>query len=140
MSETSNSCSTSRKRALRVLIADDYPDCAESAAAVLSLEKFQTQVAHDGEEALARASTWRPHVCVLDLGMPGLDGYQLARRLREESWADGALLIALTGWTSAKDQAQALRAGFDFCVHKPAEPQSLLRMIASRVTVTPSTD
>jgi len=73
---------------------DDYPDSAESIAAWLALTGFDTQTAHDGDEALRQAIVWRPHVCIVDLGMPKLDGFELARYLREQSWAADIVLIA----------------------------------------------
>lgn len=117
------------RRPLRVLIADDYVDAAESLSMLLSCVGIETQVALDGEEALARARSWHPHVCVLDLGMPRLDGRDLARRIRAEPWAGEALLIALTGWTTPQARRSALDAGFDHYVPKPADPAKLVRLI-----------
>src|SRR5205809_7749166 len=82
------------KTPVRVLVVDDYPDSAESVARWLALDGFETQVAPDGENALIQANLWHPQVCLVDLGMPKLDGFELAQRLREESWAAGTVLIA----------------------------------------------
>jgi len=114
---------------LRVLIADDYADAAESLAMLLASAGVDTEIAMDGEQALERANTWRPHICVLDLEMPKLDGREIARQIREQSWCERPLLIALTGWTAAKDQRSALDAGFDHYVTKPVEPAKLVRII-----------
>ncbi len=114
---------------LRVLIADDYADAAESLSMLLSCVGIETRIALDGEEALERASAWQPHICVLDIGMPGLDGRELARRIRAQSWAERPLLVALTGWTSAHDRRSALEAGFDHYLTKPADPVKLVRVI-----------
>ena len=120
------------KPPIRVLVVDDYPDSAESVAGWLALDGFETQVAHDGESALIQASLWHPQVCIVDLGMPKLDGFGLAQRLREESWADGTVLIAHTGYTASEVRHRALQAGFDHYLTKPAEPQEFLRVIENR--------
>jgi CheY-like chemotaxis protein len=117
--------------ALRVLIADDYVDAAESLAMLLSRSGIETQVAVEGEQALTRAYGWRPHVCILDIGMPGLDGNEIARRIRAQNWRERPLLIALSGWTAAQDRISALDAGFDHYLTKPVEPARLVRIIQS---------
>jgi DNA-binding response OmpR family regulator len=125
-----------RCAALRVLIADDYPDSAETMAVLLSLAGFDTRIATDGEDALSKASAWRPHVCVLDLGMPKLDGYELARRLRDLSWGECCLLIAHTGWTAISDRREASDAGFDCYINKPTDPAELVRVIRNSGQLT----
>ena len=115
--------------ALRVLIADDYADSAETLAVVFSIAGIVTEIAMDGEQALACASNWRPHICVLDIQMPKLDGRELARRIREQAWIERPLLIALTGRTTAQDRRSALEAGFDHYMIKPANPGKLLSII-----------
>jgi CheY-like chemotaxis protein len=114
---------------LRILIADDYVDAAESLAMLLSRAGIETRVAVEGEQALTRANGWRPHVCVLDIEMPGLDGNEIARRIRAQQWRERPLLIALTGWTSAQDRRNALESGFDHYLTKPVEPARLVRII-----------
>jgi CheY-like chemotaxis protein len=116
---------------LRVLIADDYPDAAESLAMLFAGWGHETRVAEDGEEALVLAGQWLPDVCVLDLDMPRVDGCEAARRIREQEWAAHPLLIAFSGWTGAEHKQQALQAGFDHFVMKPVEPPRLLRIIRS---------
>jgi DNA-binding response OmpR family regulator len=116
---------------LRVLVADDYADAAESLALVLSIAGIETGIALDGEQALTCATEWRPHVCVLDIQMPKLDGCAIARRIREQSWIERPLLIALSGWTSAQDKRTALEAGFDHYMTKPANLVSLLHIMQS---------
>jgi DNA-binding response OmpR family regulator len=115
--------------AVRVLIADDYADTAESLAMLLTIAEFETEVALDGEEALARASAWHPHVCVLDLEMPKVDGREIARRIRQQEWSERPLLIALSGWTSLRDQRGALDAGFDHYIPKPVDPAILVGLV-----------
>jgi CheY-like chemotaxis protein len=114
---------------VRVLIADDYVDAAESLALVLSIKGVTTQVAVDGAQALACAYRWRPHVCVLDIGMPKLDGCEIARRIREQKWIERPLLIALTGWTTEHSRRSAFEVGFDHYMMKPADPMTLVRIL-----------
>jgi CheY-like chemotaxis protein len=114
---------------LRLLIADDYTDAAESLAMLLGAAGVETAVAFDGEAALDQATRWRPHICVLDLDMPKIDGHEIARRIREQGWPDRPLLIALTGLTTAQDVGRAMEAGFDHYILKPVEPQKLMGLI-----------
>lgn len=114
-------------QAPRVLIADDYDDAAQSLSILLQTTGMRTQIALDGRRALQIAMRWQPDVCVLDLQMPGLDGREVARRIRAQSWKQRPLLIALTGWTA--EQKSALDAGFDHYVTKPVEPAWLIRLI-----------
>jgi CheY-like chemotaxis protein len=119
------------KLPLRVLIADDYVDAAESLALVLSIEGVTTHVAVDGAQALACANRWRPHICVLDIGMPKLDGCEIARRIREQQWTERPFLIALTGWTTEHNRRSAFEVGFDHYMTKPADPMTLVRILQS---------
>jgi CheY-like chemotaxis protein len=116
---------------LRVLIADDYPDAAESLAMLLAGWGHETRVAQDGEQALAVARQWHPDVCVLDLEMPKLDGCETARRIREQEWESHPLLIAFSGWTGVEHKHNAVAAGFDHYIVKPVEPTKLMRIIRS---------
>jgi DNA-binding response OmpR family regulator len=103
---------TGSRMACRVLIADDYMDAAESLALLLAADSnFETEVALDGQAALDCANEWHPHICVLDLDMPKVDGLKLARQIREQNWSERPLLIALSGWTSVRDRTGALEAG-----------------------------
>jgi len=113
----------------RVLIADDYSDAAESLAMLLRLAGFETQVATRGDDALLQALRWRPHICVLEIDMPGCYGREIARSLRQQSGTQGPLLIALTAWTSDEDRHRTLEAGFDYYFLKPVEPERLVRTI-----------
>ena len=115
-----------------VLIADDNPDGPESLAALLSMHGHQVHVAADGNEALAQAERVRPDVVLLDIGMPGLTGYEVATRIRAAEWGRSMMLIALTGWGQAEDQARALAAGFDHHMTKPLELERLLELLANR--------
>jgi CheY-like chemotaxis protein len=115
----------------RVLIADDYADAAKSLALVLSVAGVETTIAMDGEEALALAESWHPHICVLDLLMPKLNGLEVARRIRDRVWITRPLLVAMTGRTTAQDKRGALEAGFDHYMTKPADPATIVRLIQS---------
>lgn len=114
----------------RVLVVDDNADAADSVAMFLRLEGHSVETACDGHEALARAAAFAPDVVVLDIGLPGLDGYEVARRLRQSSFCGASLLVALTGYGQRGDQAQAHAAGFDHHLVKPADPCRLARLVA----------
>jgi signal transduction histidine kinase/CheY-like chemotaxis protein len=116
----------------RVLIADDNRDAAESLALLLELSGHDVRVAHLGQTALSLAQTFRPDVALLDIGMPDLSGYEVARVLRQEPWATELQLIALTGWGQDDDRRSAMEAGFDHHLTKPIDPDQLGRLIAGR--------
>jgi CheY-like chemotaxis protein len=109
----------------RVLIVDDNRDGAEALAELLGLWKYDTRVAFDGGSALALAADYRPDAVILDIGMPGMDGYETARRLREDSSLRSARLIALTGYGRSEDRERARSAGFDVHLTKPLDPQAI---------------
>jgi PAS domain S-box-containing protein len=113
----------------RVLIVDDNRDAAESLAMLLGLSGCQVALAFDGLAAIATAATFQPDVVLLDIGMPGMDGYETARRLR--STADGSrmLLVALTGWGQQEDKQQAIEAGFDEHFTKPMDSAVLAALL-----------
>ena len=115
----------------RVLIADDNKDAADSLAMLLNLSGHELRVAYSGRAALALAQTFRPHVAVLDIGMPDMSGYEVARELRRESWGAGVCLVALTGWGQPDDRRRAQEAGFDHHLTKPIDPETLAALIAS---------
>jgi PAS domain S-box-containing protein len=113
----------------RILVVDDNRDAAGTLALLLRLEGHDVSVAHDGPTALEAASRQRPEVAFLDLAMPGMDGYELCRRLRAEPVLAGILLVALTGWGQEEDRRRSHQAGFDRHVIKPVTPQSLRRVL-----------
>jgi len=117
----------------RVIIADDNVDAAESLAMLLQVEGHDVRVAQDGLSALSLALAFRPQVAILDIGMPQLDGYSLARELRKEPWGAEALIIALTGRGQEEDKRQAASAGFDVHLTKPVDPDIVASLIASRI-------
>jgi PAS domain S-box-containing protein len=105
---------------LRVLVVDDNVDAAESLAALLDLAGHATRIAHDGDQALLAAHEFRPEVVFLDIGMPGKDGYEVAKALRGRPETQQAVLVALTGWGAKDDRARSRSAGFDHHLTKPA--------------------
>lgn len=115
---------------VRVLIVDDNVDAATSLSYVLSLAGYHTAVAHDGTRALELAETLRPSVVLLDIGLPGMSGHEVARRLRATPGGRELRLIAVTGWGHEKDRAKSLEAGFDSHLTKPIDPEVLLQHIA----------
>jgi CheY-like chemotaxis protein len=117
-------------RGRRVLIVDDNRDAAESVALYLQLEGHEVKSVGDGPQALACVPVFAPHVVVLDIGLPQISGYEVARRLREMPAGRDALLVALTGYGQKEDQARARDAGFDHHFVKPTDPQALVRLIA----------
>ena len=121
----------------RVLIADDNRDAAESLSLLLEFSGHEVRVAHLGRTAVSLAQTFRPDIALLDIGMPDLSGYEVARALRQESWAGNLQLIALTGWGQDDDRRRALEAGFDHHLTKPIDPDQLESLIASRSNLTP---
>ena len=106
----------------RVLVVDDNVDAADTVAMFLRIEGHVVQTAADGHEALASAATFEPEVVVLDIGLPLVDGYEVARRLRQLPATRQALMVALTGYGQAADREQAQAAGFDLHLVKPADP------------------
>jgi PAS domain S-box-containing protein len=113
----------------RILVVDDNRDAAASLAVLLRLEGHEAEVAHDGTAALEAVRRQRPDVAFLDLAMPGMDGYELCRRLRADPALTPALLVALTGWGQEADRRRSEEAGFDRHLVKPVEPQSLRRLL-----------
>ncbi len=117
-------------RRLRVLVADDVADSADSLAILLRTLKHEVHVARDGPQALEVARQVRPDAAILDIGMPGLTGYEVATRIRRHDWGRKITLIALTGWGQQHDIALSQRAGFDHHMTKPADTSLLARYLA----------
>jgi CheY-like chemotaxis protein len=105
----------------RVLIADDNADSAESLAMVMRMWGHEVLLAHDGTEALQLAERERPDALILDIGMPGLSGYEVARHIRSQQWGRELLLLAVTGWGQSEDVQRAREAGFDQHMTKPVD-------------------
>ncbi|MGH8201296.1 MAG: hybrid sensor histidine kinase/response regulator [Steroidobacteraceae bacterium] len=112
-------------KSLRLLVADDNRDSAATCAALLEASGHEVSVAHTGRDAFDLARRLHPDALLLDIGMPELNGYQLARRIRCTGWGRSAMLIAITGWGQEEDKRQALAAGFDHHLTKPIDPYGL---------------
>jgi CheY-like chemotaxis protein len=115
----------------RVVIADDNRDGADSLAMLLNLSGFEVYTAHTGPEALEAAIRYKPRVAILDIGMPGMNGYELARRIRVEAWGTRMMLIAVTGWGQEQDKLKAQTAGFDHHFTKPVDFSALEQVLRS---------
>ncbi len=118
-----------RKR--RILVADDNVDAATSLAVLLRLSGHDVETATDGVEALATAERFAPDAVLLDLAMPRMNGYDVARGIREAPWGGKMFLIALTGWAQESDRARTREAGFNLHLVKPASPTELLEILAN---------
>ena len=114
----------------RVLIADDNRDAAESLAMLLQMEGHEVTVVHDGREAVTAFETSHPDAALLDIGMPGLNGYEIARIIRRSPLGRDVTLIAVTGWGQDNDKAQAAQAGFNHHFTKPVEPDAITALLA----------
>ena len=117
----------------RVLVADDNVDAASSVAMMLELDGYEVEIAHDGHQAIERAAAARPDAMVVDIGMPGADGYEVARRVRRSAWGRDVLLVATTGWGQPEDKQRAVEAGFDAHFTKPVYPEHLRELLAARL-------
>jgi CheY-like chemotaxis protein len=119
----------------RILVADDDRDVADSIAILLRMEGHDVTVANDGPSALKAITEMSPHIALLDIGLPHLDGYEIAARVRQQLGFE-VMLVAITGWGQASDKARALAAGFDRHYTKPVEPDviaNLCREILGRL-------
>jgi DNA-binding response OmpR family regulator len=116
-------------RPLRILLADDDRDATISLATLLRLEGYAVHHVYDGGAALAEVREFDPDLVLVDIGMPTLSGYDVARHIREHYGKDRPVLIALTGWKQASDRILAMLAGFHYHVAKPYDPNALLAMI-----------
>jgi CheY-like chemotaxis protein len=97
---------------------------------ILQVEGHEVHVVYSGEQALAAGRELRPAVVILDIGMPDVDGYQVARAAREEEWGSRITLIAVTGWGQESDKEKAYAAGFDEHLRKPVDPAAVLEALA----------
>ena len=115
----------------RVLVVDDNIDSAESLALLLRLKGYDVEVAHDGPAALEAAVSFQPEAVLLDIGLPGLDGFQVAGELRLRPPTERALLVALTGYGQEDDQRRSREAGFDHHLVKPVDPQVIYELLVA---------
>jgi CheY-like chemotaxis protein len=113
----------------RVLLVDDNPDSTEPLSLLLQARGHDTRVAVEGEQAINLADVFQPTCVVLDLGLPGMDGFEVARRLRERPYGRGLVLIALTGWAGKEVRTKAAAAGFDYHLVKPVDLAELEHIV-----------
>lgn len=114
----------------RILVVDDNEDSAESLTILLSLAGHKTHTAYDGLEALGAAETFRPDMILLDIGLPKLNGYEVARKIRKQPWGQVMVLVALTGWGQEEDRRRSRDAGFNHHLTKPVDPLELTNLLA----------
>jgi CheY-like chemotaxis protein len=115
----------------KVLVVDDNADAADSLAILLRMAGCQVEVAYDGSETLELASSFKPDVVLLDIGLPGMDGYEVARKLREMPEMKEIVLVAVTGYGRDDDRIRTRDAGFQFHLTKPINHQSLRSLLAN---------
>lgn len=132
--ESAGAAVAARGRSRRVLVADDNADALMTMATLLEIEGHEVHTAADGAQALAQAEKVRPEIAILDIGMPRLNGHQVAERIRAAEWGRSMRLIALTGWGQVQDQERARVAGFDHHCTKPVAVEQLLALLAEQTT------
>jgi PAS domain S-box-containing protein len=117
------------QNAARILVVDDNVDAADGLKMLLELDGEEARIAYDGETALLIAREFRPQIVLLDVGIPRMDGYEIARRLREFPETRDAILVAVTGWGQSEDRRRSKAAGFDYHLVKPVDPATLQRLL-----------
>jgi two-component system CheB/CheR fusion protein len=120
----------------RVLVVDDNRDSAETLGMLLTIKGNEVRTAHDGVEAVEVAGAYRPELVLLDIGLPKLNGYDVARRIRQQPWGRAVTLVALTGWGQDEDRRRSMEAGFDHHVVKPVDFDALERLLAGSPPAT----
>jgi DNA-binding response OmpR family regulator len=115
----------------RILVVDDNRDGVASLALLLNMAGHETRTAFDGEEAVKVAEQFDPHIVLLDLGLPKLNGYDVCRRIRKQKQGMSILIVAVTGWGQDEDKMKSLDAGFDMHLVKPVEAEHLMAVLAA---------
>jgi len=118
--------------ARRVLVVDDNIDALEATGLVLQMIGHHVKLAQDGLKALDLAEEFSPEVILLDIGLPGMDGYEVAKRIRKKPWGANLFLIAMTGWGQTRDKEESKKAGFDAHLTKPVDPEELEQILRTR--------
>ncbi|RYX95721.1 MAG: hybrid sensor histidine kinase/response regulator [Comamonadaceae bacterium] len=113
----------------KILVVDDNVDAADTLEALLAMDGFEVRTVYDGLAAVAAAAEGKPDVVVMDIGMPGMDGYDAARKIRQQAGGDAMVLIALTGWGQTTDRTRASEAGFNHHLVKPVDYDQLIRCL-----------
>ena len=115
----------------RILVVDDNRDAADSLGMLLRFQGADVHIVDNGPTALEALTTYGPSVVLLDIGMPGMDGYELARRMRQQQGGEDVTLIALTGWGQEQDRRLSKEAGIDYHLIKPVDWESLVSLLTS---------
>lgn len=115
--------------ALRVVLVDDNADILESLAMVIQLLGHQSECCNDGEQGIERIASWKPHLALVDVGLPGISGHDVARAVRSSGAPDMPYLVAMTGWSRDEDRARIYAAGFDRHMVKPLEMSQLRELL-----------
>jgi len=121
---------------MRILIADDNADAAESLAGILRSQGHEIAIAADGRRAVELAGTYRPQIIFMDLGMPHLDGLQATRQIRAQPWGKSIFIAALTGWGQPGDRDRSRQAGMDMHLVKPIDLAELANVLTRASTAT----
>jgi CheY-like chemotaxis protein len=120
----------------RILVVGDSRDSATSLAKMLRIMGNETRTAFDGQEAVDVAAAFKPDLILLDIGMPRLNGYDACRRIQEQPWGQGVVMVALTGWGQEDDKRRSQEAGFDHHLVKPVDPDALEKLLDGLQAVT----
>jgi CheY-like chemotaxis protein len=126
-------------RSSRILVVDDNQDAARTLARLLRILGHETRTANDGGEAVEVAEEYRPELILLDIGLPILNGYDVARTIRDRPWGRDVAIVALTGWGQENDRLRSKEAGIDDHLVKPVDPEHLVRIVAGVRGETPRT-
>jgi CheY-like chemotaxis protein len=118
----------------RILVVDDNEDSRGWLATMLEMMGNEVRTAHDGEAGIVAAAEFRPDLILMDIGMPKMNGYEAARRIRQEPWGKQPMLVALTGWGSENDRRQTQEAGFNHHLVKPVDPAEIKALLAELPT------
>lgn len=119
----------------RVLVVDDNWDVAAMLTALVKLVGYDVRTAHDGADAVEQAEEYRPHIILMDIGMPRLSGLDAARRIRRQPAGASVRLIAITGWGQEMDRQRSKEAGFDLHLVKPVEMDELFKVLEANIGV-----
>lgn len=122
----------------RILLVDDDPDSSEPLSLLLQSKGHETRVATDGAQAISVADEFKPNCVLLDLGLPRMDGYEVARRLRDRPYGSDVVLVALTGWAGRDIRSRAAEAGFDYHIVKPVNWEEVEKIVRRVVRPAPS--
>jgi CheY-like chemotaxis protein len=125
-------------RGHRILLVDDDPDSSEPLSLLLQSKGHETRVATDGAQAISVADEFKPNCVLLDLGLPKMDGYEVARRLRDRPYGSDVVIVALTGWAGREIRTKAAAAGFDYHIVKPVNWDEVEKIVRGGARPAPS--